>query len=67
MSVAVIRPQSLPSAVFRCIGVGTFPVPRNMIKFNPGFNQILRKVFFSKNSHVTQTFKILLSLYSEIQ
>ena len=37
-----------------------------MIKFNPGLSQILSKVFFSKNSHVTQTFKILLSPYSEI-
>ena len=36
-----------------------------MIKFNPGLSQILSKVFFSKNSHVTQTFKILLSPYSE--
>ena len=37
-----------------------------MIKFNPGLSQILSKVFFSKNSHVTQTFKILLTPYSEI-
>ena len=35
------------------------PVPRNMVKLNPRLSQILRKVFLSKNMHVTHAYKIL--------
>ena len=34
---------------------GPAPVPRKMVKFNPGLNQILSKVFLSKNRRLEFT------------
>ena len=42
------------------------PVPRKIVKFNSRLSQILSTVFFIKE-HITQAYKILWSLYSDIQ
>ena len=51
----------LKLGVFHKLG----PHPPKMVKFNPGLGEILSKVFLSNNA--TQAYKIMLSLYSEIQ
>ena len=39
--------QTLLTRVRLCLQQG--PVPRKMVKFNPGFSQILSKLFLSEN------------------